>query len=382
MRLAVCEWQKLFRLPALWVFLGLCLAFNGLLLAEPSPYDRAFFNETSSDAVALGQRADDSFRARLAALPYTENREILRQSLMRTEDIFETYSTEELAAFYQKATAGDPIAQSILTRKYELLQNRADHLAQTDAALDLYAGPITHDSHQYLYNRLLRAIVTEGILLGVLCTLYLMGCEKQTGTQNLICTSRTGRRLWRRKMRISLAASLGFYALLAAAALGPYLFLWNYDGIWNSSVSSQFNYYSDLFFVRPFLTWTDLTVKQYFIAMILAGGVLVLVFTMLTAAVGLWLKHTYAAAVAVTALCSVSVGLSIAASNSGWWTAYLLLTFSPVSLWLSFNCWFTEMGLSAAIPWQETVGLSLGLFVWGGLTAFTLRSFERKEDVS
>ena len=93
MRLAVCEWQKLFRLPALWVFLGLCLAFNGLLLAEPSPYDRAFFNETSSDAVALGQRADDSFRARLAALPYTENREILRQSLMRTEDIFETYST-------------------------------------------------------------------------------------------------------------------------------------------------------------------------------------------------------------------------------------------------------------------------------------------------
>ena len=195
MRLAVCEWQKLFRLPALWVFLGLCLAFNGLLLAEPSPYDRAFFNETSSDAVALGQRADDSFRARLAALPYTENREILRQSLMRTEDIFETYSTEELAAFYQKATAGDPIAQSILTRKYELLQNRADHLAQTDAALDLYAGPITHDSHQYLYNRLLRAIVTEGILLGVLCTLYLMGCEKQTGTQNLICTSRTGRRL-------------------------------------------------------------------------------------------------------------------------------------------------------------------------------------------
>ena len=114
----------------------------------------------------------------------------------------------------------------------------------------------------------------------------------------------------------------------------------------------------------------------------MAGGVLVLVFTMLTAAVGLWLKHTYAAAVAVTALCSVSVGFSIAASNSGWWTAYLLLTFSPVSLWLSFNCWFTEMGLSAAIPWQETVGLSLGLFVWGGLTAFTLRSFERKEDVS
>ena len=165
-----------------------------------------------------------------------------------------------------------------MTWKYELLQDRVDHLAQTDAALDLYAGPITQDSHQYLYNNLLRAIVTEGILLGVLCTLYLMGYEKLTGTQDVICTSRVGRQLWRRKVRISIVASLGLYALLILATLGPYLFLWNYNGIWESSVSSQFNYYADLFFVRPFLTWIDLTVRQYFIAMIVAGGVLVMVF--------------------------------------------------------------------------------------------------------
>ena len=47
MNLAVYEWRKLFRLPALWAFLALCLAFNGLLIATLSPYDRAFFNETS-----------------------------------------------------------------------------------------------------------------------------------------------------------------------------------------------------------------------------------------------------------------------------------------------------------------------------------------------
>ena len=40
MSLAVCEWRKLFRLPALWAFLALCLAFNGLLIASLSPYDR------------------------------------------------------------------------------------------------------------------------------------------------------------------------------------------------------------------------------------------------------------------------------------------------------------------------------------------------------
>lgn len=381
MSLAVCEWRKLFHLPALWVFLGLCLAFNALLLAGPSPYDRIFFNETSADATTLGQRVDNDFRVRLAALPDTENREILRQSVTNMENIFETYDTEKLATFYQEVTAGDSIAQDILTWKYELLQDRVDHLAQTDAALDLYAGPITQDSHQYLYNNLLRAIVTEGILLGVLCTLYLMGYEKLTGTQDVICTSRVGRQLWRRKVRISIVASLGLYALLILATSGPYLFLWNYNGIWESSVSSQFNYYADLFFVRPFLTWIDLTVRQYFIAMIVAGGVLVMVFTLLATAVSLRLKHTYMAAVTVAVLCAVLMGLSTVTGNLGWWSVYLLCTFSPVNLWLSFNCWFTEMGLSAAIPWQETVGLSLGLLVYGGLATLALKRFER-EDVS
>ena len=67
MNLAVYEWRKLFRLPALWAFLALCLAFNGLLIATLSPYDRAFFNETSQTAKALGQRVDEDF---LAGLEY------------------------------------------------------------------------------------------------------------------------------------------------------------------------------------------------------------------------------------------------------------------------------------------------------------------------
>ena len=81
MNLAVYEWRKLFRLPALWAFLALCLAFNGLLIATLSPYDRAFFNETSQTAKALGQRVDEDFLAGLDAIPATENRDLLRQSV-------------------------------------------------------------------------------------------------------------------------------------------------------------------------------------------------------------------------------------------------------------------------------------------------------------
>lgn len=208
MRLAVWEWRKLFRMPALWVFVGLCLVFNGLLLASPSSVNRAFFNDTSAGAALLGQRVDEDFLAGLDALPDTENREILRQSVEGLENIFTDYDTGELTDFYQNLMEGDTLAQSWMAWKYDLLQARVDHLAQTGAALDLYAGPITFNSHQYLYDTLFRAVVAEGILLGLLCALYLVGYEGMTGTRALTCASRTGRKLWRSKTLAALASAL------------------------------------------------------------------------------------------------------------------------------------------------------------------------------
>ena len=52
------ELRKLFRLPALWVFLLLCLALNVLLIFS-SDYGLSFFNETSKTTSILGQRIQD-----------------------------------------------------------------------------------------------------------------------------------------------------------------------------------------------------------------------------------------------------------------------------------------------------------------------------------
>lgn len=379
MRLVVWEWRKLFCLPALWVFVGLCLALNGLLLSSPSAMDRAFFRDTSADAAALGQRVDQDFLAGLAVLPDTENRAILRQSVTGLENTLEGYDTQELTNFYQSLMAGDGLAQSWMAWKYDLLQERVDHLAQTGAALDLYVGPITHDSHQYLYNTLFRVLLTESVLLGLLCALYLVGYEGLKSTQSLACVSRTGRRLWKKKTLAALAAALGLYALLVLLTLGPYLLLWDYSGIWEGSVSSQFNYFVDMLYSRPFLTWTDFTVGSYFTAMIAAGGGLVAVFTLMGAVAGLLIRHAYGAAIAAAALCALLLGVSSTLANLGMWSAYLLTTFSPVCLWLAINGWFTELGQIGLVPWQETVGLALNLVVWGGLTLLALRRFGRKD---
>ena len=258
MNLAVYEWRKLFRLPALWAFLALCLAFNGLLIATLSPYDRAFFNETSQTAKALGQRVDEDFLAGLDAIPATENRDLLRQSVTGMEDIFETYDTGELSDFYAGVVEKSPLAVTWMTWKYDLLASRVEHLAQTDAALDLYAGPATYGSHQFLFGALFRAILCESAILAMLGTLYLLGYEGMHRAEGLACASRTGRKLRRVKVLAALQASAALYGLLAFCTLVPYFLLYDYSGIWNASVSSQFNYFSDMLVVQPFLTWGGL----------------------------------------------------------------------------------------------------------------------------
>ena len=159
MSLAVYEWRKLFRLPALWAFLALSLLFNALLICTLSEWDRAFFNDTSADAALLGQRVDQAFCNGLSALPETENRTVLLQSVTGLENIFETYDTGILKEFYTDVVENSQAAVSWMAWKYDTLSSRVDHLARTDAGMDVYAGPVTQGSHQFLFGTLMRSIL-------------------------------------------------------------------------------------------------------------------------------------------------------------------------------------------------------------------------------
>ena len=379
MRLAVYEWRKLLRLPALWVFLGLCLAFNGLLIGTLSPYDRAFFNDTSADAAVLGQRVDDAFLEGLSALPETENRTMLLQSVTGLEDIFETYDTGVLSDFYAGVVERSPLAVDWMTWKYSLLAGRVEHLARIDAALDLYAGPATHGSHQFLFGTLFRAILGESAILAMLGTLYLLGYEGLHHTEGLTCSSRTGRQLRRVKVLAALPASMALYGLLAACTLIPYFLIFDYGGIWSASVSSQFNYYADMLLVRPFLTWGDFTVGQYLAAALALGAALTAVFSLLASMCGTLVRNPYLAALALGVVCFGGMGVISVLGELGCWAAYLVACFQPVMVWLACNAWFTELGLTAVLPWQESIAVGLNFLLLGGGTLLALRRFDRKD---
>lgn len=48
-------------------------------------------------------------------------------------------------------------------------------------------------------------------------------------------------------------------------------------------------------------------------------------------------------------------------------------------VWLCCGGWFTELGLNAVLPWQETIAVGADLLLLGAGTALALRRFRRKD---
>lgn len=372
------ELRKLFRLPALGVFLALCLALNFMLIFS-SQYGLPFFNETSETASVLGQRVDDSFIAGLNEMQQTENRDILLEAVTGITDKFDGFDTNSLSQYYESMVEESPTAVRWMQSKYEKLSARIAELAESNASLDLYAGPMTHDSCQFLFGTLLRAISAESCILAVLAVLYLMGYERLNKTELTVCASQMGRRLWRTKAFAGILAALAMYLLLAALSLGVYFAVWDYGGIWSANVSSGFNYIQDVLMVKPFITWGDFTVAGYLAATLVLIADMTVISGFTASVVGTLIRNTYIAALALTLLCAGGFALTVAFANLKLWAAYEMSCFLPVMLWATQNIWFTESGVSSILPWQETITASLGLLFFSCGTWLALRRFYRKD---
>lgn len=381
MRLLKYEWSKLARLPALWGFLALCLAFNCLLMGNGNRW-RWEWNEASAVTSELGQRVDAGFLDGLKQHPQSEYRDYLLSTAEGMTDLYADYDLQPLVDYYTGYVKSSSGATALMERKYDRLAERVAHLSETGAAMDWYGGPVTHYVHQFLYGTLMRAVLTEGAVLGMLSMLFLLGYENQQRTAAGVYASRTGRKLCRYKVLAGIIWSPAIYLLLAVVTLGIFLLFWNWSGVWSGSVSSQFNYVIDMLVRRPFFTWADFTAGSYLISVAGLGGLLTVVFALLAAVCGIRMRNVYLSALVLTLLLCGGVAAQALCAQAGLWMGYALLTFQPVSIWLYVNGWFTELGLNAFIPWQETIGTGLGLAACGLGTALALRHFGRKDVIT
>lgn len=390
MNLLTYEWRKLAGMPALWAFAALCFLFNCVLLYATMWTCRSF-NEGSAIASRLGQRVDADFIAGFARLPPAETPEERKEQdklldfLRQMDDPLERYDSAAIRQSYAGFLGVSPLPAALMDWKLQHVALRAEHFARTGAAMDFFAGPVTLEANTVIYRYFFKALLSEGVVLGVLSMLFLLDYERNSRTSAAVCACRKGRKLWRTKVLAGVTAALALYLLLAVFSFAAFFALWDWSGVWDASMASQFNTgifnHSDLSYdgYRPFLPWADFTAGSYLLAAAALGAALTAVFTLLTAISGLLIGNAYASALAMVIFVAGNWAVWYTSYMQGCWAVFAPLSFFPASLWDQTLGWFTDGGIIYFIPWQETFVTALWLVLGGGGTALALRRFDGKD---
>ncbi|MDY6306816.1 MAG: hypothetical protein SPL71_01945 [Oribacterium sp.] len=188
------EIRKLTRFMPMWIFLALCLVLN-IIITFNSP-EREYFNEISLIAKAAGQKMNGDYAGRLDTLPSSDIKADVEYIAEHIRPIYGTYDVEsELTGYYTNIVSKSPKAVSMLEKKYAAVQGQVDHLAEIEADMDLYAGPVTDQSYKRLFYTLMKALSAETCIIGMLLSVYLVSYEKMTGTEQFFSSTRIGRKI-------------------------------------------------------------------------------------------------------------------------------------------------------------------------------------------
>ncbi|PWG66170.1 hypothetical protein DF196_04995 [Bifidobacterium callitrichidarum] len=311
---------------------------------------------TAADASSTPEATDHNAIVITARIPTDStltNDELHRQLTAVTRGTTNTLATYDPAATRDAMlaqVAGDPVATWLMQRKYDAYATRVTHLTAAGAAMDLAAGTATDDTLLH-WSRMTSYLFYETCVLAVLLMALALGSERTSGTEQLLMTTRTGRRLAAPKIAAGLIATTVAYLLLVAAIVVPYLMVFDVRGVWSASVSSQFN---TVFGQQPFVTWWDLTIGQYLFVRLTLGLAVTLCFALFTAVLGLLIRNTFAVAGLVGMTVLLLTGLvGVAHSLGSPWLAWIG-GFNPVGVLLLRNQWFTELGLDAPTAFWET----------------------------
>jgi hypothetical protein len=147
-------------------------------------------------------------------------------------------------------------------------------------------------------------------------------------------------------------------------------------GVWDSSVSSGFNFVTSLMFTRPFVTWHSFTVGTYLLSTIGISFGLVLCFALMGYITGTLINNSYIGFLVLVLLNFATVG--VADQIFGANMPLFVISLSPI--WLAFqrNMWFTDGGSSILWAHFETVGVMGSLAVLAVLCVLAWRLFKIK----
>lgn len=241
-------------------------------------------------------------------------------------------------------------------RENEEFAERFKEMVNNEEHKEWFFAGKAYFMHSFLFKTVFMNIIIESLLLIVLMTAFITTYEFENRTQLLTFSSLRGRKLMKDKLIASLTVSTVISLFLFAVTLGTYFSLFDYSHVWNTSISSAFNWEYNF----PNVTWWNLSVGQFLVGIVVLVFIIQLLFSGLTFAWAVIVKNSYITFFLVATLFIL-----------GW----LLPIFMPKSSNLFFVSSYTLSTLTMAI-WQSFMGSS-GLilfknFEWMTISCWTI----------
>jgi ABC-type transport system involved in multi-copper enzyme maturation permease subunit len=368
------EFKKIVQSPVLLGFLGLCLAFNMLMIIGFG--DNQYADFIADVSRETGVRMGPEFDERVRGLPPSLHTERLARETHSMIDVFDGYTTDYIAERYIGFLALSGLTADIMEQKYQRLQYAVDAHFEAGDGMDVYFAESTYWRHRQLFDVMMGALLFQGILIAALIMLLSLGYEYSAKTEFMVYATKTGRRVNHAKFIAAVTSALVAYAILAAITLTVYLALNPMGGVWESSVSSGFNFVRSFMIARPFVTWHGLTVFTYFLASIGISFGLVLCFALMGYIIGSFTNNSYIGFIgiflfnfALLILPNVIFGATIPT---------FILAYSPIWLVFQRGMWFTDGGSNILWAHFETVGVLVSLVILAALCVVSWRQFKRR----
>ena len=242
-----------------------------------------FLDQTSWDAYNAYSEENRAFFHQL------ELKEMYLNIAKNMETDYNKLSMEKIAegTINMYGLSGKPAE---MTRKeYGKLSERFEELKESGEYKQWAFAGKPYKMHSLLFRTVFNALLFETLILIVLATAFITNYEFENKTHLLSYSTKRGRSFMKDKLAASLIISTTISFVLLAVTLGTYFSIFDYAHLWDSAISSAFNWEYKL----PYITWWKMPFMQFLLLAILVLYSCMLLFSVIVFVISVFVKNSY-----------------------------------------------------------------------------------------
>lgn len=261
----------------------------------------------------------------------------------------------------------------IVERHFEKVDQRLNEFVNNEEYKQWFFAGNPYRMHSHLFRSIFKMIALEGTILVVLMTAFLVCYEQDHRTSLVVYSTKKGRTVQLSKWFASMIASVCTGVFILVLTLGVYFSVYDYSGLWSSSVSSGLNWEHKL----PYVLWWDMSYLTY---VIFAIGIVIslwLIIATCTFVTSVLLQNSY---ITMISMFLLLVAIFIVPSALHFSSLLLVIAhFNITLLLLNPHMYFNSLAGLIGFRYFEVTTLVTWTIFAGVLLLISYRYFHRKD---